>query len=327
LRQASAREAGAIDRIEFDQRLERRAGEILALLSQSRWKPSPRVPRGAELRKNLGRLYTAIADARRLVRTELLDEGARSALVELLDVEPRRLSSDSLGELLAAVDELLIAKGDELYVCGLLESEYARDAVDRGSGVATWSSLYGDERLAASREFAQGDAVTEKALDEAKRKLAALSRTRHSLYALERARTMTKAARLLWLAPVLTALIVATVVTIDLVADDTSWRAPLLAALAGALGATLSGTYKLRDQMPRVGVLRGFWYAFAVQPPLGAVAGLFVWLVLRSGLVAVVDAGPEWAIEAAVAFAAGFSEPFLLKTVERIAGIGEARPS
>lgn len=241
-------------------------------------------------------------------------------------MEPGRLSSDSLGEVLQAADELLIEKGDELYVCGLLETEYARDSVDRGSGVATWSALYGEARVAASREFAEGDAVTPKALDEAKRKLAALARTRHSLYALERARTMTKAARLLWVAPVLTTLIVATIVTIDLVAADTSWRPPLLAALAGALGATLSGTYKLRDQMPRLGVLRGFWYAFAVQPPLGAVAGLFVWIVLRSGFVAVVDAGPEWAIEAAVAFVAGFSEPFLLKTVERIAGIGEARP-
>jgi hypothetical protein len=134
-----------------------------------------------------------------------------------------------------------------------------------------------------------------------------------------------RATRLLWLAPIVAALAVGLVFAVDIVGDE-SWRSGLLVAVAGALGATLSGAFKLRDQLPRLVDLRTFWYAFALQLPLGAVAGLFVWLVLRSGLVDVADPGAEWAVEAAVAFAAGFSEPLLLKTVERVAGIANGKP-
>jgi hypothetical protein len=57
--------------------------------------------------------------------------------------------------------------------------------------------------------------------------------------------------------------------------------------------------------------------------PIGAVAGLFLWIVLESGLVEIAGRGDDWAVEAAVAFAAGFSEPFVLKTVARITGGGD----
>jgi predicted cobalt transporter CbtA len=130
--------------------------------------------------------------------------------------------------------------------------------------------------------------------------------------------------RLVWLAPVMAGLAVALIIVIDLAADDASWRSGLLVAVAGALGATLSGALKLRDQLPRIASMRTFWYAFALQVPIGAVAGLFLWIVLESGLVEIAgQQGADWAVEAAVAFAAGFSEPFVLKTVERITGGGD----
>ena len=129
--------------------------------------------------------------------------------------------------------------------------------------------------------------------------------------------------RLLWLSPVMAALALALVIVVDIAAADASWRSGLLVAVAGALGATLSGALKLRDQLPRITSLRTFWYAFALQVPIGAVAGLFLWTVLESGLVEIAGQGADWAVEAAVAFAAGFSEPFVLKTVERIAGGGD----
>ena len=44
---------------------------------------------------------------------------------------------------------------------------------------------------------------------------------------------------------------------------------------------------------------------------------------MESGLLEIGGQGTGWAIEAAVAFAAGFSEPFTLKTVERITGGGD----
>jgi hypothetical protein len=309
---------------DFDGRLAARAREILDLISRSRWTLWRRVPRNPELRKNLDRLYTAIADARRLRRGRKLDDPTAALLLELLDVDPARFTADSLGQLLESVDQLLIAAGDELLIASVLETEYARDRLEGGGTTPTWSTLYAKEPLAASKEFAAGAKVTPTSLTEARRKLAALYRARHTLYALGRARSTTRAARLVWLAPVVAGLAAGLVVAVDLVAEETSWRAGLLVALAGAVGATLSGAYKLRDQLPRLIELRTFWYAFALQLPLGAVAGLFLWIVLKSGLVEVADVGRDWALEAAIAFAAGFSEPLLLKTVERVGALGDA---
>ena len=118
-----------------------------------------------------------------------------------------------------------------------------------------------------------------------------------------------------------TALAIVLIVVAAWVGEDTSWREGLLAAISGAVGATLAAVLKLRDQAAQhLRELRTFWYAFPLQIPLGAIAGLFLWIVLESGLVEVGGSGEDWAIASTVAFVAGFSEPFLLRTVERIAG-------
>jgi hypothetical protein len=308
---------------EFHSALRARSEEIVSSLARSGWRFWDRtVPRNPELRKNLERMHTAIADARWLEREGRLDDGARTLLGELLEREPPN-SSDALGELLEEVDQALIAVGDESFLCSLLEVEYARDEQEGGGDITTWRTLYRKKPLAASVQYANSETVAPGALEEARRKLAMLYRTRQSLYGLTRARSGTKAMRLVWLAPVMAALALALVIVVDVAADDASWRSGLLVAVAGALGATLSGALKLRDQLPRITSLRTFWYAFALQVPIGAVAGLFLWTVLESGLVEIAGQGADWAVEAAVAFAAGFSEPFVLKTVERIAGGGD----
>jgi len=307
---------------EFHRVLRARSQEILARLALSGWRVWDRtVPRNPELRKNLERVHTAIADARWLERQGTLDAEARAVLVELLQREPPT-SSDALGELLEEVDQALIGVGDESFLCALLEVEYARDEQEGGGDITTWRTLYKKKPLAASVEYADGETVSPAALEEARRKLSMLYRSRQSLYGLSRARSGAKAMRLVWLAPIMAALAIALIIVVDVAAADASWRSGLLAAVAGALGATLSGALKLRDQLPRIASLRTFWYAFALQVPIGAVAGLFLWIVLESGLVDIASQGDDWAIVAAVAFVAGFSEPFVLKTVERIAGGG-----
>jgi hypothetical protein len=309
---------------EFHSALRARSEEIVSRLALSGWRFWDRtVPRNPELRKNFERLHTAIADARWLEREGKLDAEARTVLGELLEREPPN-SSDALGKQLEEVDQALIAVGDESFLCSLLELEYARDEQEGGGDITTWRTLYKRKPIAASVEYANGETVAASALEEARRKLSVLYRTRQSLYALARARSGTKAMRLVWLAPVMAGLAVALIIVIDLAADDASWRSGLLVAVAGALGATLSGALKLRDQLPRIASMRTFWYAFALQVPIGAVAGLFLWIVLESGLVEIAgQQGADWAVEAAVAFAAGFSEPFVLKTVERITGGGD----
>lgn len=315
---------------EFHSALRGHSQEILARLAFSGWRLWDRtVPRNPELRKNLERMHTAIADARWLERQGKLDAEARGVLAELFEREPP-LSSDAVGELLEEVDQVLIAVGDESFLCALLEVEYARDELEGGGDntkedggdITTWRTLYRKKPIAASVEYADGETVSPAALEEARRKLSMLYRSRQSLYGLSRARSGAKAMRLVWLAPVMAFLAVALIIVVDIAAADASWRSGLLAAVAGALGATLSGALKLRDQLPRIANLRTFWYAFALQVPIGAVAGLFLWIVLESGLVDIAGQGDDWAMVAAVAFVAGFSEPFVLKTVERIAGAG-----
>jgi len=53
------------------------------------------------------------------------------------------------------------------------------------------------------------------------------------------------------------------------------------------------------------------------------VAGLVLLLVLDSRLINVSWGGPDWANRGAIAFVAGFSEPFFLGIVGRVAAIGE----
>jgi hypothetical protein len=308
---------------DLDRRLEERAETILKLLSRPNLQPGAWRLRNAELRKNLDRLQTAVRDVQRLRREGTLDSKHTRALEQLLlaDEDPAAYNADSLGLLLEPVDQLLVEAGDARLVCSLLEIEYVRDDLEAGGEIPTWSTLFA-ERLQASQDYAAGKTLSDEQLEKARRRLSMLLRARHTAYALARARSTTKAQRLLWLTPVVTALAVALILVAGWVGDDVDWQDGLLVAIAGALGATLAAVFRLRDQLARLGDLRTFWYAFPLQIPLGAVAGLFLWIVLESGLVEVAG-DSDWAVSGAVAFVAGFSEPFLLKTVERIAGGAE----
>jgi hypothetical protein len=298
----------------LDEELERRANDILTLLANTQINRRLRL-RNPEFRKNLDRLYTAIRDTQRLRRAESLtpDQEQRLEGLLLFPDEVMKLNADALGLLLESVDQALVEAGDEKLVDGMLETEYLRDSDERGSRIPTWSTVHGDKRPTD--------------LEEKKRDLATLLRVRHSVYSLRRARDGTKATRLVWLAPVLAALVVAFIGVADWVSEDASWSEGLLVALAGAMGATLAAAFKLRDTLPRLSDLRWFWYAFALQPLLGSVAGLFLWVVLESGIVEIGAPGEDWAEAVVLGFVAGFSEPFLLGTIERITGSGAAKPT
>jgi len=63
-----------------------------------------------------------------------------------------------------------------------------------------------------------------------------------------------------------------------------------------------------------------------VQPLIGAAAGLFLFLLIESrvvGLPGTTDKTDWWFVLATYGFIAGFSEPFLLGTVRRVAGTAE----
>jgi hypothetical protein len=293
---------------ELDARLEARASTIVELLADRRLR-RPRRLRSPEFRKNLERVYTAIRDTQRLRREGQL-AGHHEQQLERLLLTPGQLAelnSDALGLILENVDQVLVQAADEKLINSLLEIEYVRDQDERGEPVPTWSTIHGDARPTA--------------LAEQKQRLSTLLRARHSIYTLRRAREGTRAVRLVWLAPILAGLIVAFILLADWI-SGASWRLGLLVAVAGAMGATVAAGRKLRGALARMSALRTFWYAFALQMAVGAVAGLFLWTVLESEVLDVGGSGEDWAVAVALAFAAGYSEPFLLKTIERITGVG-----
>jgi hypothetical protein len=294
---------------ELDARLEARADAIEALLARED-KERPRSLRNPEFRKNLDRVYTAVRDTQRLRRARTLEKRHEERLEALL-LSPEKLTdlnSDALGLRLESVDQVLVDAGDEKLLDVLLAIEYARDEDEREGPIPTWSKIHGDARPID--------------LGDKKDRLSKFLRARQSIYALRRSRERTRADRLALLTPLLTLLVAVFVGLSDWVADEASWREGLLVAVAGAMGASLAAAFKLRDASARLSELRTFWYTFPIQLPLGAIAGLFLWVVLESSVVEVAGTGEDWAVAGAVAFVAGFSEPFLLGTVESIAGRG-----
>jgi hypothetical protein len=125
------------------------------------------------------------------------------------------------------------------------------------------------------------------------------------------------------LAPLLLVLIAAVTVSADLVSQGGAiWREILLAGSAGALGSVLAGTLKLRDRLVELDDLRAFGATLRVQPLVGATMGIIVLVVLQGDLIRLGgDNVSAWPGRAVLAFLAGFSEPFFLRVVDRLAVI------
>lgn len=107
---------------------------------------------------------------------------------------------------------------------------------------------------------------------------------------------------------------------------------------AGAVGSILSRAIKLGGQRatglagdapvpPGIRALYSGWKVFLAQPVIGAASAFLVFLVLRSRLLALGSAAADDpAALALVAFLAGFSEPFFVGTLDRIAGRSGGKP-
>jgi lipopolysaccharide export LptBFGC system permease protein LptF len=139
-----------------------------------------------------------------------------------------------------------------------------------------------------------------------------------------RARAALKYQYLTRLAPVLLVLLVGLGVAVNFATKGNFLETILLTACAGALGSTLSGVFKVRDQLVRLNELRGFWPAMRVQPIVGACAGLIVFLILDSKAIELgAGSSVTWSGRGVLAFAAGFSEPFFLGIVQRVAVVSD----
>jgi hypothetical protein len=302
-----------------------RSAAILSCLDASwwwrLWRPRQSDP---ELRKLLGRIYRGIGDALRIDRSThkgLGDEG-RERFCQILEVDPTTLNVDTALDVVDALDRALIELGDERYLRDLFAVELARDRTDTSATTLShvFSSPPQKEEVAL---VDSGKPLDEAALESIRNQLSGLYLTRSVLYDLHRARQGMKSRYMLALVPALAILVAGfAVISYDI---EPNLPATALVIVAGALGALLSGTLRLRDHISNINDLRAFRPLLAVQPLIGATAGLVSLLVLESKVVQVNWGGPAWATEGVVAFAAGFSEPFFLGIVGRVASIGDAK--
>ena len=231
------------------------------------------------------------------------------------------LSLDAAAEVIDALDQFLIEVGDRHFLVSCYYGELYRDR-ERHSMEApfvTWSDLFGPPP--------SPDAMPPPT-PELRTKLSALRRARANQYRLHRARLAMRRRTLFQIWPVLAVLSAAFAISVYMSnAHPSSVLSQVaLTASAGAVGAVLSGTYKLRDEVARLADLRALAPALYVQPLIGATAGVIILLVLISGFLPQ-GADETWAKYGIVAFLAGFSEPFFLGVVARVAGTkGDTRP-
>ena len=296
------------------------------LLAPSRWQRNVGNP---ELKKALGYVQGAIADARRLLAVPPDSLSLRTAELEarfrdVLDQPVDSLTIDSAWELYGQVKAMLplLANGD--YIAAQLDYE-AQRLKDR-SRWHGWHQHFGKDELAEMRSNYRKRQPNETLHKQAAEKLSFLYTQRTEAGRDRRARAGQKCRYLTALAPALLVLQAALVVAIGYFAANDVLKAVAVAGTAGALGATLSGTMRIRDDLRDLDDLRSFWPAMRVQPLVGATAGLVVLLLMESGTLDIgSDDSGHWAGRALLAFAAGFSEPFFLGLVQRVAVVPDKR--
>ena len=292
------------------------------LLSPERWRPRGRWT-GAEHAKALGFVQQAVADARyflgvvgRTAPSQL--EAIHNELRGML--APRCTTIDTAWDLYTGLRQQIVRMADAQYLLMLLEHEQRRNTAE--GKWHRWDDHFGEKSLdALIRRFRRSPDAA--ACAEAANRLAYLYKQRAEAGRERRARAAEKCRFMTLLAPLLLCLIAAVTVSADLASQGGAiWREILLAASAGALGSVLAGTLKLRDRLVELDDLRAFGATLRVQPLVGATMGIVVLVVLQGDLIRLGgDNVSVWPGRAVLAFLAGFSEPFFLRVVDRLAVI------
>jgi hypothetical protein len=274
--------------------------------------------RDPELRKNLEILAADISDAIDLDRRATVDEKARKRFLELAQEPRKALTLETVLDARRSFEKLLAECGDRRLLQQRTAAEYAED----DATLPTWKDSYGADVPAILTDASADSAATTdaaKAQDDdeelTRTRLEQLVEARFSLYRPLRAR---RRLRITYLRDVIAPAVLVTGVLFALAIafhDDVATRAVLLAAAAGAAGASLSGLLKFRDEMKLGSQVRDFWPFYLAQVLVGAVFGLLILLLAAAGWV---DVDEDGAAMGAVAFAAGFSEPFAVGVVAKL---------
>ena len=135
-----------------------------------------------------------------------------------------------------------------------------------------------------------------------------------------------KAARrhqLLWTVSLVLSLLVpalaATIAWLPVDGVDFDWWEIAAALVLGAFGGSLSGMRMLRDQLERLSQMDSFAAAVWAQVAAAAGLGLLALILLETGVLPQIGSSSAWD-GLIYAFLAGFSEPFAIQAVSRLAG-------
>jgi hypothetical protein len=287
-----------------------------------------------ELRKQLLIILTRLSEARRLLRQrQEITSPVPTNLGEferVLNTEVKGYGGhlDTATDYADSLERILIGLGDPVYVHTLLLHEACQD--DLG-GELRWGQFFPrrelDELLIAygGPKDVRGSANLIRAVD---RLIFLTAKRGHTHHRHARARSQLKNLFLKYLAVILSILISVLCLVIFWDAGERAVLLAVTAASAGALGSALTGVFKVRDELSRIGDLRLFGNALIVQPLVGASAGLLLFMVLTAGLPGigpVLNQTTSWATFATYGFIAGFSEPFFLGVVQRVASTGDRK--
>jgi hypothetical protein len=351
--------AAALDKIL--KAIRERQEEFLGLLSRSGWFDRLRSNdwQGPELEKCFGIIYNHLVEAQRLLTLRASNSSADFKLIEqqVLHVLEKDYEQTRAGrvhgawEFAASLERMLLLLGDRHYLFTRLESEAQKDD-EKQPG--RWSGYLKREKLnALLKAYDDAPANAEGPRTETIEHLAFLYASRSAYLRTQRASEELKANYLNWMALVLTVLLLLLLEAIYIsenksviarLAGGIGWRdlpdfllrfdftnppvqQALVAAVIGALGGVLSAFYKMRDMTGSLATLRAFKSAMRAQPFVGATVGVLLMLVIKSGILAVGTTGVQgivkWETLGVYCFIAGFSEPFFLGVVQRVAGAAD----
>jgi hypothetical protein len=299
-----------------------RALNTTQLIAPDRWMPTRHAD--PELRKVLGVIQTHLSETRRLLAIPTAGGTSRTSAVQeltsLTQQDPARLTIDGAWELSGALKRLNLRLGDEAFVGSRLE--YERSRAGTAGQWHGWNTHFDADELVELLDAYRTRRPTQADQARAVDRLTSLYLMREEAGRDRRARAALKAQTLTKLAPGLLIALVGLGVAVNYATRGSFLETILLTTCAGALGSTLSGVFKVRDQLVQLDELRGFWPALRLQPMIGACAGLIVFLILDSQAIQLGSASSgTWSGRGLLAFAAGFSEPFFLGIVQRVAHV------
>ncbi|MGH7491923.1 MAG: hypothetical protein ACREOO_05965 [bacterium] len=262
-----------------------------------------------------------------------------SALLEQIK-NPHELASNSAWELADLLEIELIRCGDDPYLYAVLKAQQ-----NPGSNDAhRWDRYFSNEDLQKFLEaYSNGKFSNDYSRVEAKQFLEYIHQARISEYRRDRAKVQLRGNYLGRMALFLILSLVGLCVFYMLASQTADTRATgyrtyllLLVAWAGATGSILSRAIKLGKQPvhsdsdhqagePPLGIraLISGWKVFLAQPVIGAASALILFFVFYSGLLqigGVQELSP--AGFAIIGFLAGFSEPFFIGILDKVAGQG-----